>query len=149
MVKIQEVLANQVHVSELFHIYGELLSKRQRMFIEQYYDENLSLSEIAERYQISRQAVHDAIKHGRAALEKFEATLHLMQILRRGGGSQGQAGWRKKADMILDEMEKSLNEDASGLEERLQAQIASLRDILPPPREEGSGSDEAGDGVAA
>lgn len=149
MAKIQEVLANQVHVSELFHIYGELLSERQRVFIELYYDENLSLSEIAERFQISRQAVHDAIKHGRLALDKYEATLHLLQITRRSGGPQGQPGWRKKAETILDEMEKSIGDGTVNLKGRLLAQIASLREILSPPREDGGGLEGSGNEVAA
>ena len=45
----------------LFDFYGELLTERQKEFYELYYDEDLSLSEIAENYGISRQVVRDVI----------------------------------------------------------------------------------------
>ena len=45
----------------LFDFYGELLTERQKEFYELYYDEDLSLSEIAENYGISRQGVRDVI----------------------------------------------------------------------------------------
>ena len=149
MARTQEVLQSQVQISELFHVYGELLSERQRTFIQLYYDENLSLSEIAERHDISRQAVHDAIKHGRRALEKYETTLHLLQIQRRAGGPSLQAGWRKKVETVLEEMEKALTDDTTDRVGRLMAQIASLRELLPSQRDEASGEEGAEEEVAA
>ena len=47
-----------VQKGELLDIYGKLLTKRQRECLELYYDENLTLAEIAEHFNISRQAVH-------------------------------------------------------------------------------------------
>ena len=44
----------------LFDFYGELLTERQKEFYQLYYDEDLSLAEIAENYGISRQGVRDA-----------------------------------------------------------------------------------------
>lgn len=136
MARTQEALQSQIQISDLFHVYGELLSVRQKTFIEMYYDENLSLSEIAERHGISRQAVHDAIKHGRRALEKYEATLHLLTLQRRGGVQNLQTGWRKKVETVLEEMELALRDDTADPKGRLLAQIASLRELLPQQREE-------------
>ena len=45
----------------LFDFYGELLTDRQKEFYDLYYNEDLSLSEIAENYGISRQGVRDVI----------------------------------------------------------------------------------------
>jgi len=136
MARTPEALQSQIQISDLFHVYGELLSVRQRTFIELYYDENLSLSEIAERHGISRQAVHDAIKHGRRALEKYEALLHLLAIQRRGGVQNLQSGWRKKVETVLEEMEIALRDDTADPKGRLLAQIASLRELLLQQREE-------------
>ena len=57
-----------VQKGELLDIYGKLLTKRQRECLELYYDENLTLAEIAEHFNISRQAVHDAMRHGEDCL---------------------------------------------------------------------------------
>ena len=128
----QEILEQQVRVSELFHIYGELLSDRQRTFIHLYYDENLSLSEIATQHGISRQAVHDAIKHGRKALSRYEESLHLREM--NYGKPSGAQDSHRQANVraILAEMEISIHELSGNHQTRLLAQIASLRDLLEP-----------------
>ena len=56
----------------LFDFYGELLTERQREFYQLYYDEDLSLSEIAENYGISRQGVRDVIVRAEAYLTEIE-----------------------------------------------------------------------------
>ena len=59
--------------------YGKLLTDRQAEIIAMYCDDDYSLSEIAENLKISRQAVHDSIKSGIAALEEFEIKLGLIE----------------------------------------------------------------------
>jgi hypothetical protein len=56
----------------LFDFYGEMLTSRQKEFYDLYYNEDLSLSEIAENYDMSRQGVRDAIVRAEAALEELE-----------------------------------------------------------------------------
>ena len=56
----------------LFDFYGELLTERQKEFYELYYDEDLSLSEIAENYGISRQGVRDVIVRAEAYMTDIE-----------------------------------------------------------------------------
>ena len=51
--------------SILLDHYGPVLTQRQRDILTEYYDEDLSLSEIAENFGITRQGVRDAIKHGK------------------------------------------------------------------------------------
>ena len=56
----------------LFDFYGELLTERQKEFFELYYDEDLSLSEIAENYGITRQGVRDVIVRAEAYMTEIE-----------------------------------------------------------------------------
>ena len=58
--------------SILLDHYGPVLTQRQRDILTEYYDEDLSLSEIAENFGITRQGVRDAIKHGEATLREME-----------------------------------------------------------------------------
>ena len=57
-----------IQTSLLYDFYGSLLTDRQREVMELYYGENLSLSEIAAEFSISRQGVHDALKNAGRAL---------------------------------------------------------------------------------
>ncbi len=66
------------NISSLLDIYGGLLTERQRQFIDMHYNEDLSYGEIAETENISRQAVHDTIQHGKKSLLRFEEELHLV-----------------------------------------------------------------------
>lgn len=59
----------------LFDYYGELLTEKQRDFFDLYYEQDLSLAEIAEEAGISRQGVHDALAKAEAALLHFEEKL--------------------------------------------------------------------------
>ena len=58
--------------SVLLDFYGPVLTDKQRVILTEYYDEDLSLAEIAENLGITRQGVRDAIKHGEAALDELE-----------------------------------------------------------------------------
>ena len=61
--------------SVLLDYYGAVLTDKQRAILTEYYDEDLSLTEIAENYGITRQGVRDAIKHGEATLTDMESRL--------------------------------------------------------------------------
>ena len=61
--------------SVLLDYYGPVLSEKQRAILTEYYDQDLSLAEIAENYGITRQGVRDAIKHGEATLTELEKNL--------------------------------------------------------------------------
>jgi len=77
MARSKDTVQDRIRVATLFGIYGPLLSERQRRFIDLHYNEDLSLSEIAEGEGISRQAVFDAIKQGKKRLARFEGVLHM------------------------------------------------------------------------
>lgn len=62
----------------LLDVYGELLTERQREFMRLHFEDDLSFSEIAREFGISRQAVHDSVKHAIQSLERFEEVLRLL-----------------------------------------------------------------------
>lgn len=64
-------------ISLLIDFYGELLSEHKREAIELYYNEDLSLSEIAEQMGISRQGVRDLVKKSETLLSEYEDKLGL------------------------------------------------------------------------
>lgn len=66
-----------LYMNELFAIYGDLLSLKQYQIFSDYYQENLSLSELAENLNISRNAVYDALKKAEKSLMYYEEKLHL------------------------------------------------------------------------
>lgn len=66
-----------LRMNQLFDCYQALVTEKQQQMLELYYEEDLSLAEIAEHYDISRQAVHDNIRRGENALEDYEAKLSI------------------------------------------------------------------------
>lgn len=66
-------------IAVLLDIYAPLLSERHRELLDLYYNEDLSLSEIAESAGITRQGVRDAIKHGENDLYFFEKGLRFAE----------------------------------------------------------------------
>ena len=66
-------MKNQTYrMTMLFDFYGELLTERQREFFDLYYNEDLSLSEIAENSGISRQGVRDVIVRAEGVMQEVE-----------------------------------------------------------------------------
>jgi predicted DNA-binding protein YlxM (UPF0122 family) len=79
-------LKNQAYrMTMLYDFYGELLTDRQKEFFDLYYNEDLSLAEIAENYGISRQGVRDVIVRAEGVMTEMEdktgiiKRFHLMQ----------------------------------------------------------------------
>ena len=70
-------MAKDLKLVLLLDCYGTLLTDRQRQMIQLYYDEDLSLGEIAQIIGISRQAVRDRVKRSEQILYDMEAHLHV------------------------------------------------------------------------
>ncbi|HPT84218.1 MAG TPA: putative DNA-binding protein [Limnochordia bacterium] len=68
-----------LRMSLLFDFYGPLLTDRQQDIFQLYYNDDLSLGEIAEELRISRQAVYDTLRRVGLTLEEFEQKLGLVQ----------------------------------------------------------------------
>ena len=72
-------MEKKVEISMLWQIYGKLLTEKQYEYIDYYYNNDLSLSEIAENDNITRQAVRDIIKKGERKLFEYEEKLLFMK----------------------------------------------------------------------
>lgn len=70
-------LNKKLIISLLLDFYGQLLSEKQFEIMDYYYNDDLSLREIAEIVGITRQGVHDTIKRSEAFLEELETKLGL------------------------------------------------------------------------
>lgn len=66
-----------LEINTLFDFYGPLLTKKQQEYMQLYYRDDFSLGEIAEEFDVSRQAVYDNVKRSETALNDYEETLHL------------------------------------------------------------------------
>ena len=74
------MMKNQAYrMAMLFDFYGDLLTERQKEFYDLYYNEDLSLAEIAENYGISRQGVRDVIVRAEAAMTEIEDKTHIIR----------------------------------------------------------------------
>lgn len=73
-------MKNQAYrMAMLFDFYGDLLTPRQKEFYDLYYNDDLSLAEIAENYEITRQGVRDIIVRAEKTLEDIEEKTGLIQ----------------------------------------------------------------------
>ena len=78
---MNENLEEIIYLNNLFDLYQSLLTPSQSEIFNEYYNDNLSLSEIREIHNISRSAASYSLKLVRKKLEKFEAKLHLNEII--------------------------------------------------------------------
>ena len=65
-------MSKNLEMSYLLDFYGEVLTEKQRDMMQQYFNMDLSLSEIADNFDITRQGVRDAIKRGESILTELE-----------------------------------------------------------------------------
>ena len=101
-------MAADLKISKLLDFYSELLSHKQKRIIEQYYNEDLSLSEIAENEGITRQGVSESIKRAEQNLCEFENKLHFIEISDKIKSAANKV--TKKDDNQVSELLDLLNE---------------------------------------
>ena len=70
-------LENRIYMTHLFDLYGASLTKKQQLIFKLYYYEDLSLAEISERGDVSRQGVHDHLKRAENRLSCLEEELKI------------------------------------------------------------------------
>ena len=75
-------MAKNMEIALLFDFYGDMLTDKQREVMEQYYNDDLSLAEIAENEGITRQGVRDSIKRAESQLLEMEERLGLARRFR-------------------------------------------------------------------
>lgn len=100
-------MEKHVRMGWLLDFYGELLTQRQRNMLVSYYNEDLSLAEIAHQEGVSRQAVYDALHRGEITLEEMEQRLKLLgrhlalgEVLVKGQTLVDNAGEWDRAALI-------------------------------------------------
>jgi hypothetical protein len=69
----------RIYLIDLYDIYSDLLSDKQREYFEYYYFDNLSLGEISDNLNVSRNAVHKQIKKVEEELNEYESKLKLYE----------------------------------------------------------------------
>ena len=74
-----KMLDKTIEISMLFDYYGKLLTDKQQKIIDLYYYQDLSLGEIAENLDISRQGVYDHLNRAENTLKSYEDKLQLVK----------------------------------------------------------------------
>ena len=97
-------MEEKIKMSILCGIYGNLLTDKQYQILDDYYNNDLSLSEIAENNEITRQAVNDMINKGKSKLLEYEEKLQFMnKVLNQ----------EKIVDEIIEELKNNENKEMS------------------------------------
>ncbi len=122
-------MKNQAYrMAMLYDFYGDLLTDRQKEFFDLYYNEDLSLAEIAENYGISRQGVRDVIVRAEAAMTEIEDKTHIIRRFQQSKAPLAaidaaadrllQAIDRRSYnDAMLDEIARTIKENAAKLQQ--------------------------------
>lgn len=76
-------MAKDLKFSALLDVYGGMLTDKQREMLDFYYNDDLSLSEIASNEGISRQGVRDSIKRGEESLLELDQKIGMVKIIER------------------------------------------------------------------
>lgn len=110
---------SKVQISILLETYGKLLTDKQYHLLDDYYNLDLSLSEIAENEDITRQAVRDNLKKGENKLFEYEEKLSIMkksqeneetiQLILSQLSQIKEESSDKKVEKILNEVQKELS----------------------------------------
>ncbi|GEN82054.1 UPF0122 protein [Sporosarcina luteola] len=109
------MLEKTTRVNFLYDFYQTLLTEKQRIYMQLYYLDDLSLGEIAEEYGVSRQAVYDNVRRTEAMLEDYEDKLNLF------------SKFQKRMEMI-EELEQLLPTMNHGTSEKMQILLTALKD---------------------
>ena len=105
-------LEENLRITSLIDTYGKLITTKQFEVVSSYYYDNLTLSEIGDNYNISRQAVNDCINQSVKALETYEEKLQLLA----------------KNEAIIDKLTKVANDSNNAeLSSRLAEIIEDIR----------------------
>lgn len=72
-------MKKNIYLNEIYVYYKDLFTEKQQQYFEDYYLNDLSLSEIAENYQVSRNAVHNQIKVVEEKIIEYEKILGLQE----------------------------------------------------------------------
>ena len=109
-------MEKNIRISILCDIYGSLLTDKQKDVLDLYYNDNLSLSEISEEINITRQAVRDSIVKAEKKLYSFEENLGLMEKM-------------KKQKEIIADLNEIQTEVSSSIKTKIDNIIQKINDL--------------------
>jgi len=92
-----------IYLCDLYDFYKELFTEKQQMYFEDYYFNDLSLSEIAENYNVSRNAIHNQLKIIEENLLDYENKLKLYDKK------------NKIIDILEDKIDNNIIEEIKGI----------------------------------
>ena len=122
-------MKNQAYrMALLYDFYGDMLTDRQMEFYDLYYNEDLSLAEIAENYGITRQGVRDVIVRAEAVLTELEDKTG---IIKRFHKMQGQFAQIQEAVDII-----AKRNDQNWQDDEVEVQCGRIRDLLAQLKQE-------------
>lgn len=107
-------MPKDLSISRLCDAYGELLTEHRRDFIRAYYDDDLSLAEIAENFGITRQAALCSIKQAEKQLRLFESKIGYVEL-------------SDKLDAELELLSEQIASDISAAKSTVDRMTAALR----------------------
>ena len=109
-----------LEMSLLFDYYGELLTQRQRMYFDLRHNQDLSLQEIADELQVSRQGVHDNLSRAEALLRNMEE---------KTGCVRRDLACRKAVRTIVEAAEKLTDMDNDRVSHLAETILAAARGL--------------------
>ena len=122
-------MKNQAYrMALLYDFYGDMLTDRQKEFYDLYYNEDLSLAEIAENYGITRQGVRDVIVRAEAILTELEDKTG---IIRRFHRMQEQFG---QMETVVDAIAQ--RNEAHWQDDELESLCGQLKGVLAQLKQE-------------
>ena len=117
------IMEKNIEVSLLLDFYGELLKPSVRETIDLYYNDDLSLAEVAAQCGITRQGVRDSVKRGEAQLFGFEKKLGLLKRFR-----ELEAGLSEIAETARQISERSNDETTRSLAREIERRAGELKE---------------------
>ena len=90
----------RIYYNSLYDYYASLLTETQRAYFEEYYFNNLSLTEIAESFQVSKNAISKTLKEVTNKLDYYEANLHLEQNKEQISRLLNEDDFKKIEDLV-------------------------------------------------
>ncbi|RHM62567.1 MULTISPECIES: YlxM family DNA-binding protein [Coprobacillaceae] len=104
---MEDLLEKKQHINLLMDCYENLLTDKQREYLHLYYDDDLSLSEIALMKDVSRNAIYDNIKKAIHSLEKYEEKLQLLKK-------------HQERLKLINQLEEEIQSDHQNIEDHLK-----------------------------
>lgn len=119
------LLADRFWVIGLLDAYARLLTPRQQQLMSLYFHQDLSLSEIAQRLGVTRQAIHDSLRRSLQELIRYEELLGLVQRAR------GEDRRRQALLLELHVLEEEIRRLVGGrTAQRLVGRLRALRELV-------------------